>query len=34
MIRCFCFGYDDEVVTLKGARAVYRVLLRKNLFVG
>jgi hypothetical protein len=30
----FTFGYDDDIVTLKGARAVSRVPLRKDWFVG
>jgi hypothetical protein len=34
MIRWLYFGYDDELVTLKGTRAVSRVPLRKDLFVG
>jgi hypothetical protein len=34
MILCFYFGYDDELVTLKETRAVSRVPLRKDLFVG
>jgi hypothetical protein len=33
MIRWFYSGYDDELVILKGARAVSRVSLRKDLFV-
>jgi hypothetical protein len=34
MIHHFYSGYDDELVTLKDAQAVSRVLLRKDLFVG
>jgi hypothetical protein len=34
MIWCFYSGYDDELVTLKEAWAVSRVLLSKHLFVG
>jgi hypothetical protein len=34
MIRCLPFDYDDAIVTFKGARAVYRVPLRKDWFVG
>jgi hypothetical protein len=34
MIRCCYSRYDDELVTLKGIRAVSRVPLRKELFVG
>jgi hypothetical protein len=34
MIRCFPFDYDDGIVTFKGARAVSRVPLRKDWFVG
>jgi hypothetical protein len=34
MIHCFYSGYDDELVTLNEARAVSRVHLHKDLFVG
>ena len=35
MIRCFPFSYYDVVlVVIKGARAVSRVPLRKDLFYG
>jgi hypothetical protein len=34
MIQCVHFGYDDEVVTLKEARAIFRVVVCKDLFVG
>jgi hypothetical protein len=34
MIRCFYSACDDELVTLKETRAVSRVPLRKDLFVG
>jgi hypothetical protein len=34
MIRCFPFDYDDDTVTFKGTRAVSRVPLRKDWFVG
>jgi hypothetical protein len=34
MIQCFHSIYDDELVTLKEARVLFRVLLRKDLFVG
>jgi hypothetical protein len=30
----FTFDYDDGIVTFKGARAVSRVPLRKDCFVG
>jgi hypothetical protein len=30
----FNFDYDDGIMTFKGARAVSRVLLRKDWFVG
>jgi hypothetical protein len=32
MIRYFYSGYDDELVILKKARAIFRVLLRKDQF--
>jgi hypothetical protein len=34
MIRCFLLIYDDILVAFKGTRAVSRVPLRKDLFVG
>jgi hypothetical protein len=34
MIQCFYSIYDDELVALKEARVLFRVLLRKDLFVG
>jgi hypothetical protein len=34
MIRCFPFDYDDIFVAFKGTRAVSRVPLRKDWFVG
>jgi hypothetical protein len=34
MIRCFPFYYDDILVAFKGTRAISRVPLRKELFVG
>jgi hypothetical protein len=35
MIQCvFPFDYDDDTVTFKGTRAVSRVPLRKDWFVG
>jgi hypothetical protein len=34
MIGCLPFDYDDGIVTFKGARAVSRVPLRKDWFVG
>jgi hypothetical protein len=34
MIQCCYSRYDDELVALKGIQAVYRVPLRKDLFVG
>ena len=35
MIRCFPLSYDDVIlVVFKGARAVSRVPLRKDLFYG
>jgi hypothetical protein len=34
MIHCFYFDYDDILVAFKGTRAVSRVPLRKDLFIG
>jgi hypothetical protein len=34
MIWWWCSGYDNELVALKGTRAVSRAPLRKNMFVG
>jgi hypothetical protein len=34
MICCFPFDYDDDIVTFKRTRAVSRVSLRKDWFVG
>jgi hypothetical protein len=34
MTRCLPFDYDDGIVTFMGTRAVSRVPLRKDWFVG
>jgi hypothetical protein len=34
MIRCWYSGYDGELVALKGTQAIFRVPLRKDLFIG
>jgi hypothetical protein len=34
MMRCLPFVYDDDIMIFKGTRAVSRVPLRKDWFVG